>query len=120
MYRPLGPDVITLDSLDHRLYLTLRTQGSKAQVSSQLAERCMCVISNLVTFPQPREEALWSSHVCGELRDPESRGGAQRNDWGRRAVRFPSVWGVPLTQDWEQASLSHLGFSKLRWQGTRL
>ena len=74
--------MITLDSLDHWLYLTPRTQGSKAQVSSQLTERCMCVISNLVTFPQPREEGLWSSHVCGELRDPESRGGAQRDDWG--------------------------------------
>lgn len=53
----------TLDSLDHQLYLTPGTQGSKAQVSSQLAERCMCVISNPVTFPQPREEGLWSSHL---------------------------------------------------------
>lgn len=53
----------TLDSLDHQLYLTLGTQGSKAQVSSQLAERCICVISNPVTFPQPREEGLWSSRL---------------------------------------------------------
>ena len=53
----------TLDSLDNQLYLTPGTQGSKAQVSSQLAERCMCVISHPVTFPQPREEGLWSSRL---------------------------------------------------------
>ena len=47
-----------------------RTCGAKAQASSQPAERRVCVISNPVIFPEPRERFLWSSCACGELTEP--------------------------------------------------
>lgn len=49
-----------------------RTRGAKPWAPSQLAERRVRVLSNPVTFPQPREKFLWSSCARGELTEPRS------------------------------------------------